>query len=74
MKHEAQVSLIDRLFRLRQTGNHEDMLDEVVRLPASIYTERSVLDDELKTAFKNFPMIAGHASNVSEPGSYILSD
>ncbi|MFO7788254.1 MAG: aromatic ring-hydroxylating dioxygenase subunit alpha [Halospina sp.] len=74
MKHDKQISLIDRLFRLRETGNHEDMLDEVVRLPASIYTEQSVLDDELSTVFKNFPMIARHISNLSEPGSYILSD
>jgi len=74
MKHETQVALMHKLFALRERGRQQDMLGRVVQLPVNVYSEPAILDDELQSVFKNFPMVLGHASHVQEPGSYLLSD
>ncbi len=74
MKHEKQLQILDTLFSLREQGRDQKMLDEIVQIPVSNYTESDVLERELSTVFKNTPMVAGHASHVKEPYSYILSD
>jgi len=74
MKHQTQVSLIKQLISLHDAERHQDMADEVIRLDSKIYTSDEVLQDELQTVFKDYPILAGHSNQVREPGSYILSD
>ncbi|WP_208810989.1 aromatic ring-hydroxylating oxygenase subunit alpha [Micromonospora echinofusca] len=38
------------------------------------YTDPHILDRELASVFTDHPLVAGHVSNVPEPGSYLLSD
>lgn len=74
MRHEIQVETLNTLLKLREHGRDQDMLGEVVRVPVSNYTEEDVLEREMATVFRDYPMLAGHASHVREPGSYLLSD
>lgn len=62
------------LLDLRDRGEHQEMLGEVARLPVSNYTDPGILERELDTVFRDYPLLAGHASQVSEPGSYLLSE
>lgn len=74
MKHETQVETLKTLLKLREQGRDQEMLGEVVRIPVRNYTEPDVLAREMATVFRDYPMVAGHASHVREPGSYLLSD
>jgi phenylpropionate dioxygenase-like ring-hydroxylating dioxygenase large terminal subunit len=74
MKQENQVSQLHNLFALRERGRHQEMLGEVIKLPTHIYSDQDYLEKEFRSVFRDFPIVAGHASKVREPGSYILSD
>ena len=74
MKQHEQVAMLKRLLALRETRRDEAMLDEVVRIPISKYTDQALLDQELASTFTRYPLVAGHVSALSEPGSYIASD
>lgn len=74
MKHPEQVAMIKRLLDLRQTRRDEKMLDEVVRIPVTKYTDQGLLDRELAATFTRYPLVAGHVSALREPGSYLASD
>ncbi|MGC5346883.1 aromatic ring-hydroxylating oxygenase subunit alpha [Streptomyces sp. DT24] len=74
MKQDDQVAMIKRLLALRETRHDEKMLDEVVRIPVTKYTDGALLDRELASAFARFPLVVSHASALSEPGSYVTSD
>lgn len=50
------------------------MTDEVTRIPVSRYTDHATFEREMKTVFREYPQLAGHASHVREPGTYMLSD
>jgi phenylpropionate dioxygenase-like ring-hydroxylating dioxygenase large terminal subunit len=74
MKHDTQVETLKTLHKLRELGRDQEMLGEVVRIPVRNYTEPDIFEREMETVFRGFPMVAGHASHVREPGSYLLSD
>lgn len=74
MKHETQVATLKTLLDLRETGRDQKMLGEVVQIPVRNYTDEGILDREMTTVFRNYPMVAGHASHVREPGAYLRSD
>jgi phenylpropionate dioxygenase-like ring-hydroxylating dioxygenase large terminal subunit len=74
MKHETQVETLRTLLKLREHGRDQEMLGEVVQILVSNYTEPDILAREMATVFRNYPMVAGHASHVREPGAYLLSD
>jgi len=74
MKHDIQVETLNRLLRLRETGRDQEMLGEVVRIPVTTYTDAGILARETETVFRDYPIVAGHASRVREPGDYLLSD
>lgn len=74
MKYQTQVSLLKLLLSLKEKRRHQEMLGEVIRLPSQIYTSKNILSDEMHTVFKEYPMVAGHAAHVREPGTYLLSD
>ncbi|HET7500484.1 MAG TPA: SRPBCC family protein [Kofleriaceae bacterium] len=74
MKHETQVETLRTLLKLRERGRDQEMLGSIVRIPVRNYTDPDILNRELATVFRQCPMVAGHASHVREPGSYLLSD
>jgi phenylpropionate dioxygenase-like ring-hydroxylating dioxygenase large terminal subunit len=74
MNQAEQVAMIKRLLALRETHRDEAMLDEVVKIPITKYTDQTLLDRELASAFTRYPLIASHVSALREPGSYVASD
>lgn len=74
MKHNEQVAMIKRLLELRETHRDERMLDEVVKIPVTKYTDDALFEQELGSTFARFPLIVSHASALQEPGSFVTSD
>ncbi|UTY59506.1 aromatic ring-hydroxylating dioxygenase subunit alpha [Massilia sp. erpn] len=74
MKHETQVQTLQTLLALREVGRDQAMLGKVIKLPVNIYTDPAILEQEMATVFRNYPMVAGHASHVRATGDYLLSD
>lgn len=74
MNQDEQIAMLQRLLSLRQTRRDEAMLEEVVRIPVSKYTDPSLLDQELASAFTHYPLVAGHVSAVQKPGDYLRSE
>ncbi|MBO4204803.1 Rieske 2Fe-2S domain-containing protein [Micromonospora echinofusca] len=74
MNHQEQVDILKGLLALREQGRDQEMLGRVVRVPVRNYTDPHILDRELASVFTDHPLVAGHVSNVPEPGSYLLSD
>lgn len=73
MKHATQVETLRKMFKLREVDRDEDMLGRVVQVPASVYMDNAVLERELETAFRDYPLVVGASTQVREPGSYLLS-
>lgn len=74
MRHETQIEILKTLLELREQGRDQEMLGKVVQIPVRNYTDPEVLKREMMTVFHNYPMVAGHASHLRNPGSYLLSD
>lgn len=74
MNHDEQVVMINRLLKLRKKGHDEKMLDAIVRIPITKYTDRDLYYQELTSVFARFPLIAGHVSAIAKVGSFITSD
>ena len=72
MTHDTQVETLQTLFKLREHDRDQESLGKIVQLPVGIYTEPDILEREMATVFREYPMVAGHASQVREPGSYLL--
>lgn len=53
MQHGEQVDMLKRLLALRETRRDEKMLDEVVRLPITKYTDEGLLEQEIASAFSS---------------------
>ncbi len=73
MKHEKQVETLQALLELHEHGRHQEMVGKIVKVPVRAYTEPAILERELATAFRDYPLVVGHAAQVREPGSYLLS-
>ena len=74
MRHETQIETLKTLLELREQGRDQEMLGKVVQIPVRNYTDPDILKREMMTMFHNYPMVAGHASHLRNPGSYLLSD
>lgn len=74
MKQHEQVAMIKRLLALREAHRDEKTLDEVVRIPITKYTDPALLDRELASTFRRYPLVVSHVSALQEPGSYVASD
>jgi phenylpropionate dioxygenase-like ring-hydroxylating dioxygenase large terminal subunit len=72
MKHETQVETLHTLLQLRKDDRDQEMLGRVVSTPVSNYTDPAILERELATVFRDNPIVAGHASQVREPGACLL--
>jgi phenylpropionate dioxygenase-like ring-hydroxylating dioxygenase large terminal subunit len=73
MKHETVVDTLKTMFKLREVDRDQDMLGKVVKVPVGVYTRNDVLERELETAYRDYPLVVGHACQVREPGSFLLS-
>lgn len=73
MKHETQVETLQTMLKLREHDRDQDVLDRMVKVPVKVYHEPSIFDREMATAFRDYPLVVGHVSQVQEPGSYLLS-
>jgi len=74
MRQTTQMEVLNQLEALHRTGRDQAMLGRVVQLPVDIYTDTDILECEMASVFRNYPMIAGHLSSVRDPGAYLLSD
>jgi phenylpropionate dioxygenase-like ring-hydroxylating dioxygenase large terminal subunit len=74
MNHDEQVAMLKRLFQLREARRDETMLDEVVTLPVTRYTDDELFQRELATAFSSYPLVVGNVATLREPGSFVTSD
>lgn len=74
MRHADQLQTLERLDALHAAGRDQEMLGKTTQIAVTRYTDPAVLELELKSAFRHHPMLAGHASVVKAPGSYLLSD
>lgn len=73
MKYETQVETLQTMFKLREVDRDQESTTKAVEIPIRVYTEPNVLDRELETAFRDYPLVVGAAAQVREPGSYLLS-
>jgi phenylpropionate dioxygenase-like ring-hydroxylating dioxygenase large terminal subunit len=74
MDHDAQVTMLKRLLRLREENRDQEMLDEVVTVPVTRYTDEELFRRELGSTFSTVPLVVGHVSSLREPGSFVTSD
>ena len=51
-----------------------DMLPDVMPNPVTRYTDPAQLDAEMKTLFRNFPIIIAHSSEIAEPGDFMTNE
>jgi len=51
-----------------------DMQPEMMRNPVTNYTDPDILQQEMDTLFRNFPIIVGHHEQLPEAGSYFTHD
>lgn len=50
------------------------MEPEVMLNPVSNYTDPDLLEREIETLFRKFPIVVGHVDQLREPGSYFTHD
>ena len=72
MNPELRIDTIKRMLRLIDEKTCQ--FGEEGSVAVSDYTEPSVVEKELDSIFKNFPILVAHASDLVEPGSYISID
>ena len=73
MQHDVQVQTLRQLLELREHGRYE-MAQEATEVSVSRYIDPALFEREMSTVFRLFPQLAGHASHVREPGSFMVSD
>lgn len=74
MKRETQVETLQALLKQRAIDRDQESTTETVEVPVRNYVDPDILKREMVTAFRDYPLVAGHASQVREPGSYLLSE
>jgi phenylpropionate dioxygenase-like ring-hydroxylating dioxygenase large terminal subunit len=74
LNHDDQVAMLKRLLLLREGRRDEKMLDEVVTIPVTKYTDEELFQRELASTFSFFPLVVGNVATLREPGSFVRSD
>lgn len=74
MRHSIQLDVLEQLQGLHPCGRDQEMLERVAEVDISQYSDPDILELELKSVFRDYPMLAGHASSTRAPGSYLVSD
>lgn len=74
MKISAEEQhIIQEILELHEKGT-TNMVSEVMHNPVSNYADPNVLDREIKTLFRDFPIILAHSSELAEAGDYMTHD
>ncbi|MDT0262232.1 aromatic ring-hydroxylating oxygenase subunit alpha [Jatrophihabitans lederbergiae] len=74
MNHDEQVSILKRLLCLREEKRDDKMLDDVVTIPVTKYTDAELFRQELASTFSAFPLVVGNVATLREPGTFVRSD
>ena len=72
MKPELRIATLKRMLQLMdQQTSH---LGECGTIEVADYTSPTHLAEELNTLFRDYPILVAHASQLTEPGSFITLD
>lgn len=72
MNHDEQVSMLKRLLCLREEKRDDKMLDDVVTIPVTKYTDAELFRQEVASTFSAFPLVVGNVATLREPGTFVL--
>ena len=65
--------IIQRILNHHAAGT-TDMTPEMMANPVANYASESVLEQEQKTLFREFPLILGHSSELPDAGSFLTNN
>lgn len=74
MKQEKQIHTIHALLEQRKIDRDMKTIEIPVKVHVDKYRDPEYFQKELDTAFRDYPLVAGHVAKVKEPGQYILSE
>ncbi len=70
MEKQQQISMIQRIISA-ESNSTQELPETFDRISVERYREQSQLDLEQAAIFRRCPIIVAHATEVSEPGSYV---
>jgi phenylpropionate dioxygenase-like ring-hydroxylating dioxygenase large terminal subunit len=73
VRHEKQLELLDRILGYVDSKSHQ-LAAEESRVPVSNYTSPERLAHESHVLFRRYPLVAGHVSELPNPGDFITHD
>lgn len=74
MQNSAEeIEIIQTVLEYCRSGGTDQEPDQM-RIPVTEYTQPERLDREIQTFFRNYPIIVGHSSQLSESGQFITHD
>lgn len=71
MKRSTEISIMRRVFQGIKNRQVSEMLAESNKLPVELYTSPENFFKEKNTLFKDFPLMVGFSSQISNYGDYI---
>ncbi|GAB4196272.1 MAG: hypothetical protein Tsb002_29450 [Wenzhouxiangellaceae bacterium] len=74
MRHETQVETLKTLLKQREIDRDQATIEQPVEVPVKVYMDEDILQRERDLLFRRYPLVAGHASKVAEPGSFFVSE
>ena len=72
MQNELRIQTLQRMLKLIDTKALQP--GEEGQLEVAHYTDPQHLQAELKTLFRNYPIIIAHSSQLQEPGTFVAMD
>jgi len=73
MEHSLQVALSRELFEHIDAGT-TCLADDIATNPVVTYTDQALLDRELSTLFRRYPLMMGLSCRIPEPGDYFTDN
>jgi phenylpropionate dioxygenase-like ring-hydroxylating dioxygenase large terminal subunit len=73
VRRETELSLIERLLEVRESGTTA-MADDESRIPVDSYRSPERFAIEQRALFRRLPIIVAHASEVASPGDFLTHD
>ncbi|MBT5267737.1 MAG: Rieske 2Fe-2S domain-containing protein [Rhodospirillaceae bacterium] len=73
MRRETHGELSERIFALID-GKTTDLAPEVYLNPVEGYTSPEKLEQEMRTLFRQYPLLMGMSCRIPEPGDYFTDD
>ena len=73
MSREQLIEMTRSLIAHGDAGTME-LADEVIRIPASTYTDEALFEREKKQIFRRLPLMVAPSCEIPEPGDYKAMD